>query len=119
MLTGFLYSDPGIDQGFKGDLDANIDQAVRALTEAFSPWDIPGNSNANNMKSLRKILNQASSAGVLLFTQPSTFMFDWSSKKRGQDRTVIITPAFVKRLNESAETLRPARVLIEARRAEI
>ena len=119
MLTGFLRPDPKTDQEFKRDLDVKIDQAVRALTEAFSPWDLPGKSNANRIESLRKILYQASDAGIVLFTQPSTFMFDWSSKDRGQDRTVVITPAFVKRLDEFAEPLHSAQVLIQARWASI
>ena len=119
MLTGFLHPDLRADQEFRRGLDMKIAHAVRALTEAFSPWEVPGQSNANRAESLRVILHQASEAGILLFTQPSTFMFDWSSKDSAQDHILVITPAFVKRLNESAEPLPSVQVLIRARQARI
>ena len=118
-LTGFLHPDPRTDQDFRRGLDLKIDHAVRVLSEAFSPWDAPGKSKSNRAESLRAILHQASDAGILLFTQPSTYMFDWSSKDGGDDQILTITPAFLKRLNESAEPLPSMQVLIKARRAKL
>lgn len=118
MLTSFLRPDPRTDSRFERDLDIKIGNGVRAVTEAFSPWEIPGKSNADATESLSGILHQASKAGILLFSQPSTYMFDWSSMHRGQDRTIVIAPAFVKRLDESGKPLPFTQVLIEARQAK-
>jgi hypothetical protein len=115
MLTAFLYPDPKADQGFKKDLDTKIDQGVRALTEAFSPWNLDRRSVANRNESLRKILDLSYEAGVVLFAQPSTFAFDWSNK----EGSVTVSPALVKRLNEFAEPLPDAPILIAARRVKL
>jgi hypothetical protein len=115
MLTAFLYPDPKADHGFKKDLDTKIDQGVRALTEAFSPWNLDRRSVANRNESLRRILDLSYEAGVMLFAQPSTFAFDWSN----EEGSVTVSPALVKRLNEFAEALPDAPILIAARRVKL
>lgn len=85
------------------------------FAQAYAPWSVPGASHANRDESLRNILRQARDAGVQLFQQPSTFLFDWSDGGSAQDRAVVIAPALVRRLDEHAEELRPAEVLVEAR----
>jgi hypothetical protein len=50
----------------------------------------------------------------MLFAQPSTFVFDWSSRQG----TVTVTPALVKRLDEAAEPLLSPVVLIAAKRVD-
>jgi hypothetical protein len=114
-LTGFLCPDPRADQDFKKNLDTKIDQGVRALTEAFSPWDMNCRSIANRNGSLRKILHLSYDAGVLLFAQPSTFTFDWSN----EEGSVTVSPALIKRLDEFAEPLPNAPILIAARRVDL
>ena len=119
MLTGFLHPDLRADREFRRGLDVKVDHAVRALTEAFAPWDVPGKNASDRAANLRTILHQASEAGILLFTQPSTFLFDWSSKGVGQDQILIISPALIKRLDESANPLSSMQVLIRARRIKL
>jgi hypothetical protein len=114
VLTAFLLPDPRADQAFKKHLDVKIDLGVRALTDAFAPWDIPGRSITNRNESLRRILQLASDAGLMLFAQPSTFVFDWSSRQG----TVTVTPALVKRLGEAAEPLPSPVVLIAAKQVD-
>lgn len=115
VLTVFLHPDPRADQAFKKQLDVKIDQGVRALADAFTPWDIPGRSITTRNESLRRILQLASDAGLMLFAQPSTFVFDWSSRQG----TVTVTPALVKRLDEAAEPLASPVVLIAAKRVNV
>jgi hypothetical protein len=112
VLTVFLHPDPRADQASKKQLDVKIDQGVRALADAFAPWDIPGRSITTRNESLRRILQLASDAGLMLFAQPSTFVFDWSSRQG----TVTVTPALVKRLDEAAEPLASPVVLVAAKR---
>jgi hypothetical protein len=112
VLTVFLHPDPRADQASKKQLDVKIDQGVRALADAFAPWDIPGRSITTRNESLRRILQLASDAGLMLFAQPSTFVFDWSSRQG----TVTVTPALVKKLDEAAEPLASPVVLIAAKR---
>jgi hypothetical protein len=112
VLTVFLHPHPKADKAFKKQLDVKIDQGVRALADAFAPWDIPGRSITTRNESLRRILQLASDAGLMLFAQPSTFVFDWSSRQGN----VTVTPALVKRLDEAAEPLASPVVLIAAKR---
>jgi hypothetical protein len=110
-LTAFLYPNPSANQDFKKHLNVKFDQGVRTLTDAFSPWNIHGKSVANRDKSLRNILQLSNDVGVLLFAQPSTFVFDWSNK----DGKVTVSPALVKRFDEYAKPVLSDSVLITAR----
>lgn len=114
VLTAFLHPDSRADQASKKHLNVKIDLGVRALTDAFAPWDIPGRSITNRNESLRRILQLASDAGLMLFAQPSTFVFNWSSRQG----TVTVSPALVKRLDEAAELLPSPVVLIAAKRVD-
>ncbi|KAK0942415.1 hypothetical protein LTR29_006001 [Friedmanniomyces endolithicus] len=119
VLTGFLLPNPApIHDGTVG-VEANIARAALALTQAFAPWELPGKSNGDRTGSLRVILQLASKAGILLFTQPSTFMFEWSSRAGAQGNSLIITPALLRRLDASGKPLRSAQVLIEPRVSSI
>ena len=73
VLTVFLHPDPRADQASKKQLDVKIDQGVRALADAFAPWDIPGRSITTRNESLRRILQLASDAGLMLFAQQARF----------------------------------------------
>lgn len=92
-----------------------MDHGVRALTEAFSPWEKGKRNVGNRKESLRSILRSASEAGVMLFAQPSTFVFDWSTR----EGTITVSPAFVKRLDESAHPLDKPETLVAAKRTNI
>jgi hypothetical protein len=91
--------------------NVKIDQGVRDLTNAMSPWNIGGANTKHRDDNLRKILESASDAALLIFAQPSTFMFDWSNKPGA----VTISPSLVKRLDELANPLPSPPVLIHAR----
>lgn len=112
MLTGFLHLPPESDREFRKQLDVNIDQAVQMMTQAFFPWEARGINVADRNASLRKILEQASDLGILLFVQHSTFAFDWSSK----DQSVTIYPALVKKGDEYGNPSDFASVLVAAKR---
>ncbi|KAK5691251.1 hypothetical protein LTR17_025746 [Elasticomyces elasticus] len=119
VLTSFLSPDPATDRKFRAELDVKINVAVKTITEAFAPWENHGQNNANLGESLRGILHHASEAGILLFTQRSTYMFDWASSHQAVD-TIVVTPAFLKRLDESGTPVRPSPApLIEATRSKI
>ncbi|KAK1066437.1 hypothetical protein LTR74_007159 [Friedmanniomyces endolithicus] len=119
VLTGFLLPNPApIHDGPVG-VEAKIARAASALTQAFAPWELPGKSNGDRTGSLHVILQLASKAGILLFTQPSTFMFEWSSRAGAQGNSLVVTPALLRRLDASGKPLRSAQVLIEPRVSSI
>jgi hypothetical protein len=91
--------------------NVKIDQGVRDLTNAMAPWNIDGANAKHRDDNLRNILQLASDAALLIFAQPSTFMFDWSTRPG----TVTISPSLVKRLDEFANPLPSPPVLIHAR----
>jgi len=115
MLTAFLHPDPRVNEDFRKHLDVKLDQGVRVLTDAFSPWENRPSSVANRNESLRKILQLSNDTGVMLFAQPSTFVFEWSDKKG----SVTVTPTLVKKLDEFAKPLPNAEILVPARRTDL
>ncbi|KAK0265995.1 hypothetical protein LTR91_003796 [Friedmanniomyces endolithicus] len=119
VLTGFLLPNPASIRDGTVGLEANIARAASSLTQALAPWELPGKSNADRTESLRGILQLASKAGILLFTQPSTFMFEWSSRAGAQGNSLVVTPALLRRLDSSGKPLRSAQVLIEPRVSSI
>lgn len=92
-----------------------IDHGVRALIDAFSPWEKYNRSTGNRSEGLRSILQAANEAGVLLFAQPSTFVFDWSTR----DGTITVFPSLVKRLDELGNPLAKPDTLIAAKRSNV
>ncbi|KAK5125180.1 hypothetical protein LTR85_000856 [Meristemomyces frigidus] len=118
-LAGYLYPEPRSDRQFEQHLNHDIDQAVTLFAQAYSPWNVSNQSQANRDESLRNIFRLASDAGIQLFKQPSTFTFDWRDGGSSQGRTVVVTPALVRTLDEHAELLRPAELLIEARHVRL
>ena len=115
MLTAFLHPDPRVDEDFRKHLDVKLDQGVRALTDAFSLWENRRSSVANRNESLRRILQLSNEAGVLLFAQPSTFVFEWSRK----ENSMTVSPALVKKLDELAKPLPEPEILIPARFVDV
>ncbi|KAK3669913.1 hypothetical protein LTR78_010224 [Recurvomyces mirabilis] len=111
VLTGFLYGNPADQQNFRSVRDANIQQAVKLFAKAYSPWKLLGKNHADRDSSLRSILVEASAAGSQLFTQLTTFAFEWQS--HGKD--TVISPALVMRMDENGEPIRRSNTLIEAR----
>jgi hypothetical protein len=110
-LTAFLRTEPIAMRKSKPLPNVKIDQGVRELSNAMSPWNRDGANAKNRDDNLRIILQSASDAALLIFAQPSTFMFDWSNKHGA----VTISPSLVKRLDEFAKPLSSPPVLIHAR----
>jgi hypothetical protein len=115
MLTAFLHPDPRVDEDFRKRLDVKIDHGVRALTDAFSLWEKRRSSVANRNESLRRIFQMSNEAGLLLFAQPSTFVFEWSDK----EGSMTVSPALVKKLDEDAKPLPGTGILIPARMKDL
>lgn len=85
------------------------------IDAAFLTWACAGKSSDRRKESLKQILLQASDAGVLLFTQPSTFIFDWSVRGETDDRAATISPALVRFTEGAAKE----DVLIEASQVKL
>ncbi|CAK1354066.1 unnamed protein product [Cercospora beticola] len=102
QLTGFLLPNHRDDQAYQKELRTKIEAAVQNIDSAYSPWEISGKSSDKRRESLRGILQQVSDAGILLFTQPSTFLFDWSTPAQSDSRTVAISPALLRENEGSA-----------------
>lgn len=117
-LTGFLDPARGVDPE-SGELTARrIDQGVQKFAKAMVPWELPGKRASDRLNSLRGILQKASDAGILLFVQPSTFVFDWTVADPNGDELVLVSPALVEEPSEASDITRP-RTLVEARFARI
>ncbi|KAK5170089.1 uncharacterized protein LTR77_004673 [Saxophila tyrrhenica] len=115
-LTGFLAQEPRTHDASRSQLNSKIEIAVQRLTEALSPWEISRKSKAS--LSLHKILLQASDAGTLLFTQSSSYVFDWSSGEGGYGRTLVVSPALVRDSEGDAtesHRMQDRRVLVAAK----
>ncbi|KXS95553.1 hypothetical protein AC578_5249 [Pseudocercospora eumusae] len=119
VLTGHLFPNARDDPEFRQALDANIDSAVRTLTKALSPWALPGQNDADRMESLHQILHQASDVGILLFTQPSTLVFDWTNLDAVSERSAVINPALIRDTAGNKRESELKRVLLKARLVQV
>ncbi|CAO2657915.1 Nn.00g071750.m01.CDS01 [Neocucurbitaria sp. VM-36] len=82
---------------------------IEELDSVFAPF-IQGNvDGGQRRKNLDMILTRAANFAFLLFSQPGSFYFDFSSGFGG----LVAFPALVQTIDDQGQVSRPARVLIE------
>lgn len=118
MLTAFLGRGIRADTAFQKSLDNKIDRAIVELENLIAFWEVHTSSTIRR-QNLRLLLLHASKAGSLLFQQPSFFMFDWSHQAGAYDRTVVVTPALRRHLDEQGRMLSQEGALLESVQAAL
>lgn len=104
--NSFTTSDPRL---------RSIENAINALDGILLPFADSRMANTQRMQNLREILKRAATFAYTLFSQPSTYEFDWQGQQQGGlSEGLCVFPAFVQVTDESGEAVRPPRVLSEA-----
>lgn len=93
----------------------SIENALHALDGILLPFADSRMDNTQRMQNLREIIKRAATFAFTLFSQPSTWEFDWQEQQQGGlSGGLCVFPAFVQVTDESGEAIRPPRVLSEA-----
>jgi len=58
-------------------------------------------------------MKSAADLGIWLFSQPSTFQFQWGSPEKSGGNTIVVAPALVKVADERAQKLSQPQVMVE------
>ena len=112
MLTTYLRPDPSKDVTYIAQRDRQIHGFVRDFTRAFASWKNPKYTDGDRTRSLTAILINAADLGIWLFSQPSEFQFRWKRVNDKDAKSVAITPALVKILDEEGQKLHEPQILV-------
>jgi hypothetical protein len=120
MLTGYLLS--GTSTGGRTDdpqTQRVVEEAVQSFTRAFAPWSKADVSEAEKIKNLTNIMGHAMAFALWLFSQPSSFRYDWKPSVDVRDRSqhsIVIAPAVLKVTDSRGQALvRPLTVVSAVR----
>lgn len=88
--------------------------AASAFSLAFSPWENPGTEPGARLSNLKVIFNKAADLGILMFSQPSVFRFDWKpGEVKMKPNKIVVSPELLKVADENAMTLLRAQKMIK------
>jgi hypothetical protein len=116
MLTGYLLS--GTSAGVRADDPQTkrvVEEAVQSFTRTFAPWSKPDVTDAEKNKNLTDIVGHAVTFALWLFSQASSFKYDWKPSIDVRDRSqrsIVTAPAVLKVTDGRGEALvRPLSVV--------
>ncbi|KAI4122381.1 MAG: hypothetical protein LQ338_005854 [Usnochroma carphineum] len=89
----------------------NISEALHALDSILSPFEMDERSNQERVQKLEEILRRGARFGFLLFSQPSTWDFDWNTPASAGKGALAMFPAFVQVGDDNGRRLARPRVL--------
>jgi hypothetical protein len=92
----------------------SIEKALDTLDGILLPFADTRMDNAQRIQNLREILKRAATFAFTLFSQPSTWEFDWQQQHASSSGHFCVFPSLVQVTGETGEPVRPPRVLSEA-----
>lgn len=85
------------------------------FTTTFRPWQNDSTDATN--QNLKAVLRTAAHVSFVLFSQPSSFKFNWQPRRgRGDtssERDVVVVPELMKVADENGNRLARAQVLVD------
>jgi hypothetical protein len=113
-LCAFLRPNAQHDPDYIRKLDETVIRAVTLCSNAFAPWEARDSDPQKRHEHLISLLHKAARVGVLLFTQPSTFLFDWTSSQKATSTSAIqVWPRLLRTSNHKVEPLPRPQVIVE------
>lgn len=92
-------------------------EVCETLSKAFAPWAKATQGNASAREHLQSVLKTATTTGLLVASQPSTFAYEWDilhhTKSTADRDTVVTFPAFEKTADEHGNVLQQRQVLVK------
>jgi len=123
MLTVYLRPDVLADtRATSTQPDPALVGAVESFTRVFAPWSKPDVPDAEKIKNLSDIVDEAVKFAVWLFSQPSSFKYDWKPAVDVRDRanrTVVTAPAVLKVTDNRGQALTRPVSIVGASRARV
>ena len=114
-ITGALLQSRYGRQGqTSGVPSQGVSNAIAALNSALAPFVQGSLDGGQRHKNLELIFGRAEGLAFLLFSQPSSFRFDFTGQ-----RALVVFPALLQVINEQAQVLSPPRVLWEKEAADV
>lgn len=83
-------------------------------SNAFAPWEARESAGQKRHEHLISLFHKAARVGVLIFSQPSTFLFDWEPSHKAKSTMAIqVWPRLLRTTNAIAESLPKPQVIVE------
>lgn len=102
-LTAYLGSDALQTETYLKDRERKIAAITIQLCRTFRPW-LQGDNNSCN-QSTNGVLRRGSDLGVMLFSQPASFAWDWGKDQHRREERRTVLPGLVKMTDETAQPL--------------
>lgn len=94
--------------------NASIQAAISTLDDVLRPYADSRLDNAQRTRNLEEILKRSAIFAFTLFSQPSTWSFDWKEEQGGKSGELCIFPALLQLTDETGEPVRPPRPFSDA-----
>jgi len=104
------------DEHFIRKRDESINLIVASFEATFAPWADVKQEPDRRLHALVGLLQRTSDVGILLFSQPSSFSFQWRvSNNPSHDVEIPITPWVLKMSDENAQRIDPAQLMMKVK----
>lgn len=87
----------------------NIEKSIELLDSVLANFTTK--KNEQRRSNLVEIFKSAASFGFVLFSQMSTFKFDWKLDRTREPHSIVFWPALVQSVDTRGNELRPRRVI--------
>lgn len=116
MITAHLTQATYVRNSFTSSdpRQASVQSALKDLDDILCPFTDPRLDNKQRKQNLREILKRAAIFAFTLFSQPSTFDFDWQKEEGARSGTFCMFPSLVQVRDETGERVSPPRMFSEA-----
>ena len=91
----------------------NISDALHALNAVLRPFVDEQRDNEERGRKLEEIMRRAARYGLTLFSQPSTWGFDWDTPANAGRGSLVIYPALVQSGDDNGRRLDRPRIVEE------
>lgn len=91
----------------------NIAEALRSLDAILAPFATEERDSRERTQKLEEILRRGARFGFLLFSQPSTWEFDWSTPPNAGRGALAVSPALLQVGDDNGRRLPRPRTLEE------
>ena len=108
VLSSYLRPRPRDDRAYIGQRDAHITTAADKFCTAFAPWATSSNDLHARRQHLINLMKAAADTGIIIFAQPSNFVYRWklpSDRDREGVIRIVVLPGFAKVTDEHARDL--------------
>jgi hypothetical protein len=94
--------------------NGNVQAAVVALDNILRPFADSRMDNGDRKRNLEEILKRSALFAFTLFSQPSTWGFDWEEERTAKSGELTIFPTLLQLSDENAQHVIPPRPFSEA-----